>query len=455
VTPLIDSAEQAGAAGDRQLHHNLLWVTAIGTFWTGRLRPETRQLLVEAANRAGPPTATDSQLVAIHAYADPFASAPRVVDCLRDATNIGIHDTERATYLAAAALLTGAYSYSLTFWATAIDNARAEGRLGALPRLLTSEAMIAARQPNWNIAIPAAEEARRLATELKQPHWLAMAETVVAMIASVRGDVASMEQATARAERIALPLGATHIVAMAQRGPILTMLALGRYEEALQVAERLFDVYDPAYHPYFACTTIGEHAEAAAYAGRTSSGRERLAEVEAAVGDAPTEWMAINLRHARAVLADDEHEAAERYDAALNADLDHWPLWRGRLLLAHGRWLRRHRQVTDSRASLRQARDLFDAVGAINWADQARSELRAAGESSRRRDHAARDDLTAQELQIAQLAAGGLSNRDIGQRLYLSHRTIGTHLYRVFPKLGITSRAELTAALASATAPAS
>jgi DNA-binding NarL/FixJ family response regulator len=61
----------------------------------------------------------------------------------------------------------------------------------------------------------------------------------------------------------------------------------------------------------------------------------------------------------------------------------------------------------------------------------------------------ARDDLTAQELQIAQLAATGLSNREIGQRLYLSHRTISTHLYRVFPRLGITSRAELSTALAS------
>jgi DNA-binding CsgD family transcriptional regulator len=74
--------------------------------------------------------------------------------------------------------------------------------------------------------------------------------------------------------------------------------------------------------------------------------------------------------------------------------------------------------------------------------------LRASGERSRRRVPEARDQLTAQELQIAQLAAEGLSNREIGQRLYLSHRTISTHLYRVFPKLGIISRSELSAALA-------
>ena len=92
---------------------------------------------------------------------------------------------------------------------------------------------------------------------------------------------------------------------------------------------------------------------------------------------------------------------------------------------------------------------MFDAIGASSWGDQARSELRASGERSRRRVPEARDQLTAQELQIAQLAADGLSNREIGQRLYHAHRTISTHLYRVFPKLGVTSRAELGPAHAS------
>jgi DNA-binding NarL/FixJ family response regulator len=102
---------------------------------------------------------------------------------------------------------------------------------------------------------------------------------------------------------------------------------------------------------------------------------------------------------------------------------------------------------------LRTARDTFDALGSSPWSDQARHELRASGERSRKRVPEARDQLTAQELQIARLAAQGLSNREIGQQLFLSHRTISTHLYRVFPKLGITSRAELTAALTRAVSP--
>ena len=392
VAGLIATAEQAGAAGDRELHHNLLWIAAARTWWSNP-SPDTRQLIVDAANRAGPPTAADPQLVSIHAYADPHANASKVLDCLREAAD-GVPGADRAGNLASAGVVVGAFNDSLTFCATAIDSARAEGRLGVLPRLLARQAIMAVRLPNWDIAIPAAEEARRLATELGQPIWLATAETAIAMIAAVRGDPAETERATARAEQIALPLGATHLVALAQSGPIVSALAHGRHDEALRLAERLFDPRDPAHHLHFACMAIGDLAEAAAHAGRSQEARERLAEVETLVGDVPAEWIAINVRHARAVLADDEREAAVRFEEALSADLDHWPFWRGRLLLAHGRWLRRHRRVMDSRESLRAARDMFDAIGASSWGDQARSELRASGERSRRRVPEARDQLT-------------------------------------------------------------
>jgi ATP/maltotriose-dependent transcriptional regulator MalT len=180
---------------------------------------------------------------------------------------------------------------------------------------------------------------------------------------------------------------------------------------------------------------------------RIDEARARVAQVEAAVGASPATWIALGLRHARALLADD-FEAAERFEEALGADLSRWPFQRARTQLAYGQWLRRQRRIADSREPLRAARDTFDALGCASWSTQARRELRASGESSRRRVAEARDQLTAQELQIAQLAAQGLSNREIGQKLYVSHRTIGTHLYRMFPKLGITARGELAAALA-------
>jgi DNA-binding CsgD family transcriptional regulator len=116
--------------------------------------------------------------------------------------------------------------------------------------------------------------------------------------------------------------------------------------------------------------------------------------------------------------------------------------------VAYGPWLRRQRRVAESGGVVRVARDPFDALGCRPWGERARHELRASGERSWLWVPEARDQLTAQERQSAQLAAAGLSNREIGRRLFLSHRTISTHLYRVFPKLGITSRAELGAALA-------
>jgi RNA polymerase sigma factor (sigma-70 family) len=128
-----------------------------------------------------------------------------------------------------------------------------------------------------------------------------------------------------------------------------------------------------------------------------------------------------------------------------------WPQYRARLQLAFGEWLRRRRRTTESRAPLRAARDAFDALGFGPWAERARQELRASGESSRRRTPDMLDELTPQELQIVQMAAAGLSNREIGQRLFLSRRTVESHLYRVFPKLGVTSRAQLPGVLANGT----
>jgi DNA-binding NarL/FixJ family response regulator len=122
-------------------------------------------------------------------------------------------------------------------------------------------------------------------------------------------------------------------------------------------------------------------------------------------------------------------------------------MMRARVELAYGEWLRRHRQRREARAPLRAARDAFDALGVNPWAERARRELRASGETSRRRRPDTLDELTPQELQIAQMAAQGLSNHEIAQRLYLSQRTVESHLYRLFPKLGVTSRMQLVGAL--------
>ena len=208
----------------------------------------------------------------------------------------------------------------------------------------------------------------------------------------------------------------------------------------------MFTTTDPAYHRMESCWAIGNLAEAAVHSGHGDDVRTVMEELERLSGRTPSPWLHVAMRHARALLADDS-EAEALFQVALEADLTRWPFDRARMLLAYGTWLRRQKRVAEARVPLRAARDGFDALRVISWGDRARTELRAAGEASRRRTREARDELTAQELQIARMAAEGLTNREIGERLYLSHRTVGSHLYRIFPKLGVSSRSQLRAVM--------
>ena len=123
---------------------------------------------------------------------------------------------------------------------------------------------------------------------------------------------------------------------------------------------------------------------------------------------------------------------------------------RGRTSRAHlvyGEWLRRENRRIDAREQLRVAHEMFDAMGAVSFAERARRELRATGETARKRTDDTRSELTAQEAQIARLAASGRTNPEIGAELFLSPRTVEWHLRKIYPKLGIASRKELAGAL--------
>jgi DNA-binding CsgD family transcriptional regulator len=445
-TSLIAAAERAGALGDHDLHVDLLWLVASRAWWVDP-GPDARQILIDASRRLGDAEAEDPRVFAIHAYADPLGHAAGVLARLSRAAAEERVDTNAARFFGPAALVVGAFDLGNDFLKAAVDGLRTEGRLGHLPRLLTLYSSMAARLGDWDLATPAAEEARRLAEELAEPQWEAAADTVISLVAAMRGDAQKAERLAARAEIVAEPVGANITMAFAQFGKVLAALASGRHGDAYAYAERLFDPADSAYHPVISSWLIADLVEAARHIDRLDAARARVAQVEAMAGRQPGAWIALVLRHARALVADPA-EAGERFEEALASDLTRWPFQRARIQLAYGQWLRRRRRVAESRGALRDARDTFDALGCAPWSEMARRELRASGERSRRRVPEARDQLTAQELQIAQLAAEGLSNREIGRRLYLSHRTISTHLYRVFPKLGITSRGELSVALA-------
>jgi len=191
------------------------------------------------------------------------------------------------------------------------------------------------------------------------------------------------------------------------------------------------------------CWYVGELAEAAVHSGHAEAARALIGELLPLVQNSSSAWIRSAFSYAEVQLSDDAHFEQCFWDAFTLAS--RWPFQRARLQLTYGVWLRRQRRVADARAPLRSARNAFDALGAPAWAERARQELRATGETSQKRTLELWDTLSPQEMQIAAMAAEGLSNREIGERLYLSHRTVGSHLYRLFPKLGITSRAQLAA----------
>ena len=146
----------------------------------------------------------------------------------------------------------------------------------------------------------------------------------------------------------------------------------------------------------------------------------------------------------RAVVAEDADEAEERFREALALHgRDAPPYERARTQLAYGERLRRDRRKTEARAQLRSALETFEGLGADLWAERARGELNATGETARKRDASTIDDLTPQELRIAQLVAAGASNRDAAAQLFVSPKTVEYHLRKVFLKLGVSSRVEL------------
>ncbi|WP_372664452.1 helix-turn-helix transcriptional regulator [Amycolatopsis kentuckyensis] len=439
VAELAATARTVAATGETDAALRILWSAAMRCFWT-EPGPAARQALLDVAD-ALPVPADDPRIVAVTAYVAPFDRGRSVLEKLKELAARTGADPEVDRYLGSAALQVGAFDLAARFSAAAAPGLRAQGRLGALPRALAVLAWSRVRLGDLAGAVPAAAEAARFARETGQPFMYGLATAVQAEIAALRGDHKQAKTLAGEAERTGLAAGARPVLVTVQLTRGLTNLSEGRFEDAFADLRRPLDPADPTYQLALRAYCVAELAEAAVRAGRTDDLRGVLAELECL--DSPSPALHIGLRYARAVLDPSD----ERFAEALGADLSGWPAERGRVHLAFGEWLRRQRRVVESRTHLRTARETFDALGMTAWAERARRELRGAGESSPNRGPDAREKLTPHELSIAQLAAEGLTNREIGQRLYLSHRTVGTHLHRIFPKLGVSSRADLAGML--------
>jgi DNA-binding CsgD family transcriptional regulator len=240
-----------------------------------------------------------------------------------------------------------------------------------------------------------------------------------------------------------LRAGTGRIIGLGQHAKALLFNGLGRYEEALAAA-RLACAYDDA--GVFGRSLV-ECIEAGARSGALDDATAALQELEPRALAAGTDWALGVLARSRALLSDGDGAEACYREALERLARTRMRAHLARAHLVYGEWLRREQRRVDAREQLRRAHEMFDRMGAAAFAERARRELHATGETVRKRSVETSDALTAQEAQIARLAADGATNPEIGSRLFISPRTVEYHMSKVFMKLRIKSRRELRGAL--------
>jgi DNA-binding CsgD family transcriptional regulator len=441
---LVRLADQMRTVGEARTALDTLANFALRCYW-GNPAPETRAAVIAAAERLGRPE-SEPALLAILSSADPLRTGERVNAQLKSITPDRTEPTAM-WYAGLAAANTWAWDQALPLLDAAVDELRAQGQLGVLTRALTTQAWAAVHLARLPTAVAAASEASRLAVETGQAHWTGANQLAQAVAASAAGDDAAADALAQQTEALYLASGSTSMLGFVQfargRGVVINQ----RYGVGLAHLRRILDPADPVFHPFVGPWGLADLVEATVAVGELALARVYLEQLESLAAQTGGPLLLAQAAYARPLAAEDD-QAEPLYQAALGEGLASWPDYRARMLLRYGEWLRRQRRAAQSRVPLREARDSFDTLGFTRLAERARLELRAAGESSSRREPRPWSELTAQELRIARMAADGLSNRDIGQQLFISHRTVGAHLYKIFPKLGITSRSQLHAALA-------
>jgi DNA-binding CsgD family transcriptional regulator len=267
------------------------------------------------------------------------------------------------------------------------------------------------------------------------------------VLAAGRGDLQTARRYAAEVTAWSQPRGLERLLAAAERIAVRIGLAEGDYEAAYQAAIR---ISAPGHWPWHNIHEVGEYmldfVEATLYSGRLEEARSFAAESVGLKLAAVSPRVAALTKTISAMTTPDS-EAGDLYRSALtHPGIGDFPFDRARILLAQGMWLRRVRRHTEARNALGLAAADFDHLGARPWAERARAELRAAG-ASVKQSLGETAPLSAQERRVAELAADGKTTKEIAAQLSISARTVDGHLYRLFRKLGITSRAGLSKAL--------
>jgi DNA-binding CsgD family transcriptional regulator len=300
----------------------------------------------------------------------------------------------------------------------------------------------------WDSITDMTDEAVRLCDTHSYGLLRWSARAVQALLAAARGDTANAQAITDEMIRWAVPRRAIAMRTYALHARALDAIGRGDFEKAYRDASAISPAGMIASHIPHAMWMVLDLVEAAMRTGRSDDAAAHVAAAQETGLPAISSRLALITAGAAATAATDDNEAIALYSKALDVPgAEQWPFDLARVQLLFGERLRRAQSTTRSRQLLNVAHDVFQQLGAQPWSQRAGHELRATGLTIGKTNRGMPATLTPQQHEIAQLAAEGLTNKEIGERLFLSHRTVSTHLYQIFPKLGITSRAALRDAL--------
>jgi DNA-binding CsgD family transcriptional regulator len=439
-------AERIAADGDRDLALRSLLPISHRLWWTGSPEKAAGSVADAAARVAADPD--DARLLAIGAFVDPEGNGPEISERLSTRPVATAENASSEHHLGIAAAAIGDFVGADQRLTIATEQLAEQGRLALLTEALVHLSRVRTFRGDWRAAADAGLKTVEFSRHTHQPIAGRTGEVIAAMATATSGDGEAVERILAAPEADLVPRGEASLLAPARIARGMVALGESDHEEAFYQLWPVFDEGSPDFHRFIRWTAVLDLVEAAVGSGNEAAARAVLADLEPASDEWTPPILLAGLVCARPLLADAKR-TDELFAAALAHDLSGYPMLRARALFAHGRWLHRQRHDAEARGPLKAAIKIFDALGARAWSERASQDLRAAGD---RRSPCSvdRDRLTAQELRIAESAALGLTNREIAAQLFVSPRTVGSHLSNVFRKLGITSRAQLRDALGEA-----
>ena len=366
--------------------------------------------------------------------------APLVMDVIGRAEKLT--EPRLLTGAAMGASTLGEEASETALLARALRLARESGEVDAVTLALLSTAVAGVLAGRFTV-VAEATEGLHLARESGLIGVAALQLAILTWFAAARGRDEECLAGASHVGESALATGNALAYSIAEWGVGLLETGRGRQESAAARLAALAAAGPGRAHPLIIVLAAPDLVEALVRAGRASEAHEAFRALESFTGPGAPPWALASAARCHALLGSDgeaqaDFEAALRLHADANRPFDH-----ARTALLYGEFLRRLRRRQDAREHLRLALEGFERLRAEPWAERARTELRATGETARKRDSGAGGELTPQETQVARLVSAGLSNKDVAAQLFLSPRTVEYHLRKVFQKLGIASRAEL------------